>query len=162
MPNNPTTIDWYRSTKGTKVERVKLVGHSNLRDLNGDALENRIEIEVDGGMSRVTADSPMPTKFRPPVESDSPDVAKFLRKWADDIEATARFTARRNQMPFSDPKPKDRRISRTSAAVRAASLDDYGLVPCPSCQGEGWTLCELCGGDARVTRLTAREWRDNA
>lgn len=143
------------------MERVKLIGHSKLRDQDGNALENRIQIEVDGGTSRVTADSPMPTKFRLPVESDSPEVAAFLLKWAADIRATARFVENRNRRPNPDPKPKDRPGARQKPPAMVALLDTYTKVQCPACNGEGWSLCELCDGEAFVTRQCSESWRTN-
>lgn len=138
------------------MDKVQLVGHSNLRTIGGEVIENHIGIHVDGEISSVSADSPRPSQYRVPVQSDSPDVARFLRRWANDIHETGEYVKMRNRPAFSDPKP-----SQMVKKKAASDTDEYKMVPCPSCDGTGYARCTLCDAEGWVTRRQADEWLES-
>ena len=131
------------------MEKVRLVGETKLRS-DTRALHNRVSIEVDGDRSVATADAPGSSLTNAAIVSDSADVARFLRRWSANLHATARYHEMRERPALSDPKP-------SSPVV---DLPDYFMVACPACNGEGWYLCQLCDGEACVTRRRADEWRN--
>lgn len=139
---------------GMADKRFRLVGQTKLRNDQGHALQNHVSILVDGNTSVATADAPQSPRANLPIVSDSPDVARFLRRWNAGMEASARYHEGRNRPPVPDPKPKE--------LQPPVNLPDHFMVPCPSCNGEGWYLCQLCDGEGCCTRRRADEWRNNA
>lgn len=133
------------------ASNFRLVGQTRLRNAQGQGLENHVSLEVEDGVSRAVADAPKPRPGRIPVESKSPDVARFLKHWVADIHETARYTEMRNRPAFADPKPKD--------LAPAVELPEHMMVACPACNGEGYYLCTLCDGEGCVTLAKARECR---
>lgn len=140
------------------AKRIKLSGHSQLRNENGDALENHVSFEVDGDASTLGADSPCP-KHIPPIEVTNPEVARVLSRWVNQMEATAVYRRNRNRPVKSEFKPPRPEPSLDPAMTPDPALG-YVFVPCPQCHGEGWYLCQLCDGEGRVTRRVADEWRN--
>lgn len=138
-------------------KRFKLVGQTKLRSESGRALQNHVSILVDGNTSVATADAPQSPQATLPIVSDSPDVARFLRRWSAGMEASARYHEGRNRPPMPDPKPKEKTVH--SEFTVNSSLSE--IVPCPACNGEGYFLCELCEGEACCSKRRADEWRDS-
>lgn len=142
-----------REGTGMADKRFKLMGQTKLRSDAGHALHNHVSIMVDGDTSVATADAPQGPHTRAPVVSGSPDVARFLRRWNAGMEATANYLEMRARPPMPDPKPKE--------LAPVVNLPDHFMVQCPACAGEGYFLCELCEGEACVSKRRADEWRNS-
>lgn len=132
------------------ADTLRLVGETKLRS-ETRALRNRVSLVVDGDRSEATADAPESLVTNGAIVSDSPDVARFLRRWHVRMEATARYVEMRARPALTDPKPRD--------LEPVVSLPENMPVACPACNGEGWYMCQLCDGEACVTRRRADEWR---
>jgi hypothetical protein len=130
-----------------------MVGETKLQNQDGAGLINHVAFEVDAGKTVFSADHPNVTAFPKVASSSSPDVAKFVRSVAHNLEETARWVAGRNRPALPQPKPKE-------IEQRIVDLPDRLPVACPACGGEGYFLCDLCDGEGRVPRYRAEEWRD--
>lgn len=116
---------------------------------------NAVMIEVVGDASVATADAPESPLRDVRIESDSKDVARFLRRWNDRLEATARYWDGRNRDVLADPKPE--KVHREFTVYQV----DHEFVACPACNGEGYFLCDTCDGEGRLTKVRADAWRNH-
>lgn len=135
---------------------IKLVGHTHLRNDRSDAIENHVSVEIDGDAVRLGADAPRP-KHLPPIETSDPTVARTLRRWVRQMEATATYHRNRDRPVRSEFK----RSKPDLVPAMSSAFDPSGsvFVACPACNGEGYFLCQLCDGEGRVTRRLAAAWR---
>lgn len=123
-------------------DTIRLFGNTELRHA-GNLLINRLELIVEGAHSIARGgQEARPSDMDLFAESESPEVAAFLRRLAANMEETSKII---KIQPKHSHQPGGR------------------MICCPGCDCgrlRDWATCSLCDGTGSVTQSEAQDWRD--
>lgn len=130
-------------------ERTVVDGQTSWRarqDGRTTELNTRTEIALDGDACGWGVAAPGGRGRVERVETESPQVRRFLNRVLGAMERASRPSTVR-------PVPKP--VPRPPTPVPATAP-----VPCPLCGGEAWPDCEVCDGAGAVTARQAARFLD--